>query len=170
MRVAFVLLLFLVPVVTAQEFHLCYNDSFNNDLEKILDNYTYTKEFKLDEFDCADTCMIVLTILQAKGYHPLLIINTEKDHGWIAVPDESGNLSIVETVSEQRLGEIVTGSPDYLYGMVVRDPWAYIDGWGIGQRVRANLHSYRPIKVNQVKTFYFLLPELPPALLLGLIL
>jgi hypothetical protein len=142
---AIISLLFFVCSAAGQEFHLSYNDSFNNDLEKILDNYTYTKEFKLDDFDCADTCMIVLTVLQANGYHPLLIINTEKDHGWIAVPDESGNLSIVETVSEQGLGKIVTGSPDYLYGMAVRDPWAFMDDWGIGQRVRANLQSYRPI-------------------------
>jgi hypothetical protein len=99
--------------------------------------------------------MIALQVLWQNGYQPKLMVDLKKEadagesHGWLAVPDGSGSWAMVETTSyaiiPAGLGLIVIGdnADRYRSGEILEDPWLALDSWGIGQRVRANLQSYR---------------------------
>jgi hypothetical protein len=160
MKGVIILLLFLLvlPAAGVQVLAISDNTTFLDGLKATLDNYSYTKDYKENYFDCADTCMIALTVLQQKGYQPKLMVDLKKEndpgvsHGWLAVPDGSGSWAMIETTSfaiiPAGLGLIVVGenSDRYRSGDILEDPWQALDAWGIGQRVRQNLHSYQPMK------------------------
>jgi hypothetical protein len=157
MKGAIVLLLFLLvlPSGGVQDLAISDNSTFLDGLKASLDSYCYTKEYKENYFDCADTCMITMQVLRSKGYHPELMMDLKKanesgeSHGWLAVPDGSGSWAMVETTSfaiiPAGLGLIVIGenADRYRSGEMLADPWQALDAWGIGPRIRQNLRSYQ---------------------------
>jgi len=145
-----ILALFLVFLIisVSQAVTLSSNTTFINSLKSDLNDYHYTKNYKINQFDCADTSMLVKTLLEKKGYRPLWIVDLEKEHAWLEVPDKAGNVVVIETVCDYNdgVGKIIEVSQidRYLAGSIALDPWALLEKWGIDQRVKENLRSYRP--------------------------
>lgn len=128
------------------------NETFLQGLGEILDSYRYTHGYEKRAFDCLDTSMITLAVLQEHGYEPELMarLTANKSHVWILVPDGQGAYAFVETTAFDHvncgLGDIVPKShtKEYNTWEIVSDPKAFLEYFGAEKRIENSSSSYQP--------------------------
>jgi hypothetical protein len=101
------------------------DESWREDLQKVLENYDYDKRYQENVFDCSNTAQICWSILQGKGYDARLMMSWKGHplgpHLWVVVlyPYEEGRYVAVETANTDgdmklvHLGRVVEDSDHY---------------------------------------------------------
>ncbi len=101
------------------------NESWKEDLQKVLKGYDYDERYQENVFDCSNTAQICWSILQGKGYDARLMMSWKGHalgpHLWVVVryPYEEGRYVAVETANTDggmrlvHLGKVVDGAKYY---------------------------------------------------------
>ena len=143
---------------------LSTNDAyFVQDLQTVLSSYRYTENYSAGSFDCMDTTMIAMRVLQDWGFYPSIIGRIAlknwpgESHTWLAVPDGKGHFAFIETTAFASgvpcLGAIVSaeGSKDYASGNVFLNPMQTYLCFGYSEeRYLKDLHKVEKIVSGQI--------------------
>jgi hypothetical protein len=101
------------------------NESWQENLKKVLDGYDYDERYQENVFDCSNTAQICWSILQGKGYDARLMMSWKGHplgpHLWVVVPYpyEEGRYVAVETANTDgsmklvHLGKVVADNDHY---------------------------------------------------------
>jgi hypothetical protein len=147
-----ILIGFLLTIILAQadetwcnNLPVSNNKEFINEINNLLLGYHYTKDYKLDNFDCSDHSLVCYNLLKERGYLAYCIVGlinrtTRHSHMWVAVPDEKGALVFIETVPKNQtvgLNEnpsigigLIVNNTRYRSGYLIEDPISFLNQFG----------------------------------------
>jgi hypothetical protein len=101
------------------------DESWREDLQKVLESYDYDERYQENVFDCSNTAQISWSVLQGKGYDARLMMSWKGHplgpHLWVVVPYpyEEGRYVAVETANTdgsmrlRHLGKVVMDNNYY---------------------------------------------------------
>ena len=121
-----------------------YDDQFTNDIQHILDNYHWTRNYEYHNFSCTDISIYMMMLFESYGFTTVCITDSQngkslngddEGHMWIAVEDPrhkeawifidgDDGLPNKQPLSDS-IGQIVYGS-QYQTGYITSDPIGYL--------------------------------------------
>ena len=105
------------------------NITWTNELQRVLDTYSYPKKYQENVFDCSNTSQICWALLESKGYDARLMFSYRDHllgrHMWVVVryPYEDQRYVAVEATNTNGNGDLlhmgrVVLKDDYLKGIM----------------------------------------------------